>query len=139
VRRTLRAALAEPPSEDSVQLIFHLTAAAGWHDAEATGGYRLSTRGRTLEDEGFIHCCYANQVTLVANAYYHAVRGLVLLVIERDRVTAPVCDESPAGGDERFPHIYGPLNLDAVTQVLPFEPSSDGLFSLPEPWRTSAQ
>jgi uncharacterized protein (DUF952 family) len=50
-----------------------------------------------------------------------------------------VRDESPAGGDERFPHIYGPLNLDAVTQVLPFEPSDDGLFSLPEPWRTSAQ
>jgi glutathione S-transferase len=122
-----------------VQLIFHVTAAADWHDAEATGAYRLSTRGRTLEDEGFIHCSYANQVTPVANAYYHAVRGLVLLVIERDRVTAPLRDESPAGGDERFPHIYGPLNLDAVTQVLPFESSSDGLFSLPEPWRTSAQ
>jgi uncharacterized protein (DUF952 family) len=117
-------------------MIFHVTAADDWQAAEATGAYRLSTRGRTLEEEGFIHCSYANQVTRVANAYYAGMHGLVLLVIDRERITAPVRDESSGGGDERFPHIYGPLNPDAATDVLPFEPSDDGTFSLPEPWRT---
>ena len=74
----------------------------------------------------------------MANAYYGGIHGLVLLVIDRLRLTAPVRDERSVGGEECFPHIYGPLNSDAVTDVLPFEPSDDGTFILPEPWRTSA-
>ena len=115
--------------------IFHVTAAADWRAAQTTGTYRLSTRGQTLDDVGFIHASYAHQVTRVANAIYSGVPGLVLLVIDRQRVTAPIRDESPARGSERYPHIYGPLNLDAVIEVLPFEPSADGTFTLPETLR----
>ena len=119
-----------------METIFHVTAATDWRAAQATGAYRLSTRGRSLEDEGFIHASYANQVTRVANAIYRGVHGLVLLVIDCQRVAAPVRDENLDGGDERFPHIYGALNLDAVIEVLPFEPCDDGTFTLPEPFRT---
>jgi uncharacterized protein (DUF952 family) len=61
----------------------------------------------------------------------------VLLVIDPELVTAPVRDESQNGGSERYPHVYGPVNVDAVTDLLRFEPSDDGIFSLPEAWRTS--
>ena len=117
-------------------LIFHVTAASDWRAAQSTGAYHLSTRGRSLADEGFIHTSYAHQVTGVANAVYRGVHGLVLLVIDRERVTTPVRDESRDGGDERFPHIYGPLNLDAVIDVRTFEPADDGTFTLPGPLRT---
>jgi glutathione S-transferase len=113
--------------------IFHITTTADWSAAQATRSYRLSTRSRSLDDVGFIHCSNAHQVTGVANAIYRGVHGLVLLVIAPERVTAPIREESPDGseGSARFPHIYGPLNVDAVVEVGEFEPSSDGTFELP--------
>ncbi len=72
----------------------------------------------------------------VADAFYRGVQGLVVLVIDPQRVTAPVRNDSLAGGDERFPPIYGPLNLDAVIEVLQFEPSKDRTFTVPDPLRT---
>ena len=114
-------------------LIFHVTSRDDWHNAVASGAYALSTRGKTLAEVGFIHCSKADQVTRVADLIYKGVGGLVLLVIDRSRVHAPVRDEPADGGEsDRFPHIYGPLNLDAVAEVLPFAPNADGSFSLPE-------
>jgi glutathione S-transferase len=101
-----------------MERIFHVTRAVDWQLAQARGTYRMSTRDRTLEEEGFIHCSYANQVARVAATYFRDVDGLVVLVIDPHRVTAEIRDET-SGGDERFPHIYGPLNLDAVTEVRP--------------------
>ncbi len=92
----------------------------------------LSTRGKRLDDEGFVHCAYAHQVTRVANRVYRGVRGLVLLVIDPGRVDAEIRNENLEGGDELFPHIYGPLKVDAVIDVLAFEPLSDGTFQLPD-------
>jgi uncharacterized protein (DUF952 family) len=67
----------------------------------------------------------------VADAFYRGIMGFVLLVIEPDRLTAELRDEALEALGEVFPHIYGPLNLDAVVEVLPFEPAKDGSFSLP--------
>lgn len=65
----------------------------------------------------------------VANRRFAGVTGLVLLAIEADRLSSELRYEAAEEG-ERFPHIYGPLNLDAVTGVLPFEPDHDGSFSV---------
>ena len=116
----------------AVDRIYHVTAADDWQAAQTHGEYRLSTRGKTLEEVGFIHASTAQQVSRVADAIYPGVHGLVLLVIDRQRVRAPIREEGLQPGAERFPHIYGPLNLDAVIQVLPFEPGPDGRFNLPE-------
>src|SRR5947207_1372549 len=109
--------------------IFHITRAADWRAAQAQGAYRLSTRDKTLDEEGFIHCSYANQVAGVANRYYGGLDDLVLLEIDRALVGVEVRDES-VGGNERYPHIYGPLNLDAVIQVRPFPGSWDAVRKL---------
>jgi uncharacterized protein (DUF952 family)/maleate cis-trans isomerase len=103
--------------------IFHITRAEDWRAAQADRAYRISTRDRTLEQEGFIHCSYAHQVQHVANAFFGGLEDLVVLEIDRQRVHAEVRDET-AGGDERFPHIYGPLNLDAVLAVRPLNRDS---------------
>ncbi len=91
----------------------------------------MSTRGQSLDEVGFIHCSYANQVTRVANAIYRGVHGLILLEIDPARLTSEVRDEALGDGDEKFPHIYGPLDTDAVVEVHPFEPTADGTFELP--------
>jgi uncharacterized protein (DUF952 family) len=102
-------------------MIYHLTSAAEWEDAGNAGEYRVSTRGRTLDEEGFIHCSLAGQVAGVADRFYRGRTGLVLLTIDERRVGPEIRYESPAGTAETFPHIYGPLNLDAVVNVTPFE------------------
>jgi uncharacterized protein (DUF952 family) len=114
-----------------VSRLYHITPGAEWAAAQAPGEYRLSTRGKTLAEEGFIHCSHAHQVARVADAIFRGTRGLVLLVIDPAAVRAEIREEALGDGGERFPHIYGPLNVDAVVDVLPLEPSADGSFELP--------
>lgn len=95
--------------------IFHLALPTDWADALPTGEYRVSTRGRTLDEEGFIHCSRREQLEPVANMFYADVPDLVLLTIDPDRVPSDIVEEPPVpGSPERFPHIYGPLPVSAV-------------------------
>ncbi|HUC36722.1 MAG TPA: DUF952 domain-containing protein [Acidimicrobiales bacterium] len=109
----------------TVASIFHIAEVSGWAEAQASGIYRRSTLGRTLEEEGFVHCSYWHQVASVANEFYADQKNLLLLVIDPARV-APEIREEAIEGLEGFPHIYGPLNLDAVTEVWPFVTREDG-------------
>ena len=101
--------------------IFHLATLADWDAARASGAYTTSTRGVTLEDEGYIHCSRADQVDGVRAAYYADVgEPLVLLEIETDLLGVPVVDEAPAPGvEETFPHVYGAVPPTAVVAVTP--------------------
>ncbi len=111
--------------------IFHLTSQAAWAAATTEGVYRLSTRGRTLGEVGFVHCGYRDQVLDVAERLYPDAGELILLVIDPQRLGSPFRAENLEGGEELFPHIYGPLELDAVTQALPIRRGRDGRFRLP--------
>ena len=106
----------------SVTLIYHITTAAEWAQAQRDGQYVKSTLDRTLAEEGFIHASQAAQVTQVAKAFYQDVPDLVLLTIDTERVGSPIRYESVPGQDLPYPHIYGPLNIDAVREASPFTP-----------------
>jgi uncharacterized protein (DUF952 family) len=105
--------------------IFHIASAAEWRAARASGSYTTSTRGRSLDDVGFIHASRREQVAGVFGRYYRdAGEPLVLLGIETDRLTSPwredpVRDE--LGVEQTFPHVYGPLNPSAVVSVEPLD------------------
>ncbi|WP_193607501.1 DUF952 domain-containing protein [Nocardioides lijunqiniae] len=100
--------------------IFHLATVAEWDAARDSGAYTTSTIGRTLAEEGFIHASRADQWQGVRERYYADVtEPLVLLVIDTDRLTSPVVEERVGEGPETFPHVYGPINPDAVVQALP--------------------
>jgi uncharacterized protein (DUF952 family) len=101
--------------------IFHIARATDWEDAQHASEYRVSTIGRTLEEEGFIHCSAdAAQGSGVLRDYYAQVEEpLVLLTIEIARVPSEIRFEVPDGASTAFPHIYGPLPVDAVVAVLP--------------------
>ncbi len=101
--------------------IFHLALAADWAAAQDAGAYTMSTRGRTLAEEGFIHCSRGDQWPTVRDRFYGDVtEPMLLLQIDTDRLDVPVLDEpGEPGSNETFPHIYGPLALDAVVKALP--------------------
>ena len=102
-------------------IIYHIAEAAGWEQAQRAGEYTMSTRGRTLAEEGFIHASTAEQVPLVADAYYRDAPDLVLLVIDTERVRPELRYEHVPGQEDPYPHIYGPLNLNAVIETRPFQ------------------
>jgi uncharacterized protein (DUF952 family) len=108
--------------------IYHIAYATDWKQAQGDGQYRMSTRGRTLEQQGFIHAGTAAQVTPVANAIYLGEEGLLVLVIDESKVESEVVYESVSGWEDPFPHIYGPLNVDAVVETSPLESGPDGRF-----------
>ena len=105
--------------------IFHIAEADAWIDARRTGAYRESTLGKSLDDVGFIHCSFRHQVEAVANRAYGGREHLVLLVIDPAKVTAEIRTENLDGGADPYPHIYGPLNVDAVSEALPYPPEPD--------------
>jgi len=114
--------------------IVHITSRQAWMDAKQSGQYIAPS----LESEGFIHCSTYAQALPVAEKFYKGQTGLVLLVIDPTRLTCGLkwepADGTPPPGvasDESFPHVYGPINLDAVVQILDFNPGPNGHFALP--------
>jgi len=114
--------------------ILHVTSRAAWLAAQATGQYSADT----LTGQGFIHCSRIGQVLRVVNIFYAGQPGLVLLVIDPQRLTSELrWDPGADLATELFPHVYGPINLDAVLHAIDFEPGPDGKFHLPASLETA--
>ena len=115
-----------------MERLFHIARLADWEQARRDGAYRVSTLGKHLDTEGFIHLSFAHQVKTVADLFYRGMPDLVLLELDPSRVGSPVILEAPAGADEEFPHLYGEIPLGAVVAVGLFPPRADGTFDPPE-------
>jgi uncharacterized protein (DUF952 family) len=104
--------------------IYHMLPAAEWMAQDPAQPLVADS----LATEGFIH--FSGELEIlptVANRFYASIPGdYVVLVVDPARLNAEVRWE-PSGG-HLFPHLYGPLNLDAVTQILPFPRDEDGNF-----------
>lgn len=101
--------------------VFVIATAADWAAARAAGAYTTSTRGRTLEEEGFLHASRREQVQGVFERYYADVtEPLVLLTVDTDRLEAAGVEwrEDPVR-DDTYPHVYGALPPSAVVRVVP--------------------
>lgn len=122
--------------ELAMATIYHITSPADWEHGRKAGEYTTSTRGKTLADVGFLHASTATQVIPVAGFIHRDApdEPLVVLVIDTGKLTSPICHDQVPGWTEPFPHIYGPLNPDAVVDVIELEPRSDGelSFALPD-------
>lgn len=117
----------------SERIIYHIVAADYYNSLPADQPY-LPPR---FAQEGFIHCTRGeDRVLLVANTLYRKTPGrFLLLVIDERRVQAEIRNEIV--GEILFPHIYGPLNRDAIVRVQEMARAADGTFlpigELPEP------
>lgn len=112
---------------NSQRTILHITKRIIWQEACASGVYQTPS----LKSDGFIHCSTVEQVLGPANELYHGQQDLVLLVISPQKLAARVVYEDCYDSGQAFPHIYGPLNVDAVEKVVDFPAADDGSFSLP--------
>lgn len=116
-------------------MIYHIASRKAWREALQRGEYQAEN----LEADGFIHCSTNTQMLPVAEKYYPGQRGLLILMIDPTRLSSELKWEPPSGGapppgvpaGEMFPHIYGPINLDAVVKVLDLETQSDGKHAVP--------
>ena len=107
---------ADAVSVPNDQPLFHLALSLDWTAAQTSGVYRTSTRGLTLEQVGFIHCSWEEQVSDTYERFYRDLDQVLLLKLDPDNLEAPLrADAGPNG--ELFPHVYGPLQLNAIRQV----------------------
>jgi len=106
--------------------LFHLALAPAWERARASGSYDRSTIDRSLAEEGFIHCSFADQVQATADRYYRGRDDVVLLRIDPTLVDVEVRVELAPGSGQSFPHLYGPLPAAAVVRADPVPVGPDG-------------
>lgn len=105
--------------------IYHIARKSDWKQALKAGVYTTES----LSKEGFIHFSRRDQIVLIANRFYGGQKDLVLLSVDPNKLGSVLKYETV--DEEVFPHLYGPLNLDAVTGVFEFFPLEDGTFELP--------
>ena len=94
-------------------IIYHVTTGEEWDIAKRKGFYESIS----LKQEGFIHCSQENQVAAVLERYFAGKTGLVKLVIDTDKLTCKYVFEWSPSTKDTFPHIYGPVNMEAVVSV----------------------
>ena len=92
--------------------IYHIVLPEKWEQIKGQSSYSADS----LDTEGFIHCSYDHQLSGVLQRYYSEVDKIVVLKIDIAELTSKLVSE-PSTGGEVYPHIYGPINMDAVAGV----------------------
>lgn len=95
-------------------IIYHVTTADALEEARSKGEYEAAS----LATEGFIHCSTEPQVAGVLLRYFSGKTDLVKLVIDTEKLSPPLKFELAPSLNEEFPHIFGPINMDAVIAVV---------------------
>ena len=116
-------------------MIYHISTRPAFQEAGLRGEYRAES----LESEGFIHCSTETQILPVAEKYYKGQSAILLFQIDPSLLSSELHWEPPSGGrpppgvpeGELFPHIYGPINLDAIVNVYDLDSNPDGSYKLP--------
>lgn len=96
-------------------LIYHITTAKEWAEAQKKGHYASSN----LKEEGFIHCSMEDQVQDIRERFYQGISDLILLKVDTDKLTSQLIYEWSPSVQNTFPHVYGVINLDAVIEATP--------------------
>ncbi|KQZ15615.1 dihydroorotate dehydrogenase [Mesorhizobium sp. Root554] len=110
------------------RMIYKIAPADLWREAERMGRFT----GAPIDvSDGFIHFSTAAQAPETAAKHFAGQTDLVLVAIDADRLGSALKYETSRGG-QLFPHLYGPLGLDAVLWVRPLPLGPDGLHQFPD-------
>jgi uncharacterized protein (DUF952 family) len=92
--------------------IYHIVLPDTWKKFANEAHYKAES----LDTEGFIHCSFAGQLDDVLERYYSGAERVLILEIESDDLSSPLVEE-PSTNSEIYPHIYGPINEDAIIEI----------------------
>jgi uncharacterized protein (DUF952 family) len=100
-----------------MSIIYHITTKQEWQAAQAAGKYEAFS----LKEEGYIHGSEERQLDEVLERYFKGKKELVKLVIDTEKLNSPLIYDWSPSIEDTFPHIYGPINLDAVSEIVHIE------------------
>ncbi|MBX9459452.1 MAG: DUF952 domain-containing protein [Rhizobium sp.] len=109
-------------------IIYKIVPAELWAEAESAGVFGGAPIDLT---DGYIHLSTGAQVRRTAELYFKGQDDLLLVAVDGDRLGDALKYEASRGGD-LFPHLYGPLSLDAVLWRVPMPVREDGHHDFPE-------
>ena len=96
-----------------MSLIYHITTLPEWEQSVKNGFHTAAS----FATEGFIHCSTRDQVEGVIHRYFQGTSNIVELTIDPEKLTSKLVYEPAPTTNELYPHIYGPINYDAVIAV----------------------
>ena len=111
----------------NVPVLYKIMSKLEWETAQAQGIYEGSEVDRK---DGFIHLSAAHQVRATAQKHFSGKADLVLISFREESLGFNLKWEVSRGGD-LFPHVYGALQLSAVSEVIPL-PLVKGIHQFPE-------
>ena len=94
-------------------MIYHVASNTEWERQKTSGFFEAAS----LQTEGFIHTSRKEQIPGVLERYYSEAKDIILLHIDETKLTSALKEELAPSVNEFFPHIYGPLNVDAVIKT----------------------
>ena len=109
-----------------VPFLYKIMSKQEWETAQAQGIYEGSEVDRK---DGFIHLSAAHQVRATAEKHFSGKTDLVLISVSEESLGPSLKWEASRGGD-LFPHIYGPLQLNAMGEAVPL-PLVNGVHQFP--------
>ena len=109
-------------------MIYHIVHKEDWKKSMDENSYTPES----LSQEGFIHCSPAEKISGTLNKFFKGKKDLILISIDESKVHTDVIWEDLYGHNFEFPHIYGKLNLNSVTEVTDIKTAADGSFILPD-------
>ena len=110
-----------------VPVLYKIMSKQEWETAQAQGIYEGSEADRK---DGFIHLSAPHQIRTTAEKHFSGKTDLVLVSVTQESLGPSLKWEASRGGD-LFPHIYGPLQLDAISDAVPL-PLVSGIHQFPE-------
>ena len=109
--------------EQQAHYIYKICARQDWAQACVQDGF--SGAGIDIDD-GFIHFSAAHQIEGTAKKYFSGQDGLILLQVPVDALSSAALLWEVSRGGEKFPHLYGALLPQQVSQVWEFLWDSEG-------------
>ena len=85
---------------------------------------------KAYQKDGFIHCSDNHQIERVANSLFKGIKNIVLLKIDPTKLNARTLYESPQETNEKFPHVYGTINKQAIVKVSELTCNENGEFRI---------
>jgi uncharacterized protein (DUF952 family) len=107
-------------------LLFHITTKDDWKQYNNSGSYEPES----LDSNGFIHFSTGEQVETAANTFFGDKDEILLLVIDATTLHEDIKYEKDEDTGEKFPHLYSPLNTNAIIDKITIKAEKDGTFDI---------